>query len=324
MQLYNFELSKICSIIKQKNYSLVAIQLPEGLKIYFKEVVDFIEKNTNAKVVFSANPCYGSCDLADNLEDLGVEFLIHFGHSKIVNGKIPTYFIELHAELNLLKVVKKSLNLLGKNVGLITTIQHIKQLKEVVKFLEKNNLNIFIGKGSKRVKYNGQILGCDFSSAKNIAKKVDKFFFIGDGVFHAIGVSIATKKKVVCANPYTNEILEINGDKILRKRFSLIEKAKNYKNFGIIIGEKIGQRRINLALKLKEISEEKNKNAYLISLNEINENIDYLRMDCFVSTACPRIAIDDALKFKKIVLTPIEFKIALGINKWEDYRFDEM
>lgn len=323
MHSYNFELKKICKIVNQKNYSLVAIQLPEGLKIYFKEILEFIEKNTKAKVVFSANPCYGSCDLADNLKELGVEFLVHFGHSKITKGKIPILFIELHSQIDVLNAVGKSLKLLNKNVGLITTVQHVKQLKKVKNFLEKNKFNVFIGKGSKRVKYNGQILGCDFSSAKNIANKVDNFLFIGSGVFHAIGVSISTNKKVVCANPFTNEVFEIEEDKILKKRFGLIEKAKNYKNFGIIIGEKFAQRRINLALKLKKIAEEKNKKAFLISLNEVNENIDYLLLDAFVSTICPRVAIDDIAKFKKIILTPQEFEIVLGIRKWKDYELDE-
>lgn len=320
---YDFELNKVCNLINKKNYSLVGIQLPEGLKIYFSKIIEFIEKKTKAKVIFSADSCYGACDLA-NLKYLGVEFLIHFGHSKITKGNLPSLFIEVHSSVNVLNSVKKAKKLLKKNVGLITTIHHIKELEKVRQFLRKNNFNVFIGKRSKRVKYNGQILGCDFSSAKSIAEKVDNFLFIGDGFFHAIGVAVATSKEVVIANPYTNEVIKANGEEILRKRFSLIEKAKNYKNFGIIIGEKIGQRRTSLALNLKEVAEKKNKKAFLISLNEVNENIDYLDVECFVSTLCPRVAIDDIARFKKIILTPQEFEVVLGIKKLDDYKFDEI
>jgi len=33
-------------------------------------------------------------------------------------------------------------------------------------------------------------------------------------------------------------------------------------------------------------------------------------LDCYVSTACPRLAIDDYLQYKKPIITPIELEIA--------------
>ena len=47
-------------------------------------------------------------------------------------------------------------------------------------------------------------------------------------------------------------------------------------------------------------------------------------VDCFVSTSCPRIAIDDYLQYKIPVLTPIELEIVLGKRKWEEYQFDQI
>jgi 2-(3-amino-3-carboxypropyl)histidine synthase len=46
------------------------------------------------------------------------------------------------------------------------------------------------------------------------------------------------------------------------------------------------------------------------------------QLDAFVSTACPRLAIDDYLRFRKPMLTPIELEVALGARKWDDYLFD--
>jgi 2-(3-amino-3-carboxypropyl)histidine synthase len=48
------------------------------------------------------------------------------------------------------------------------------------------------------------------------------------------------------------------------------------------------------------------------------------KVDAFVSTACPRIAIDDALRYKRPMLTPIELEVALGVRAWEDYAFDSI
>ena len=41
-------------------------------------------------------------------------------------------------------------------------------------------------------------------------------------------------------------------------------------------------------------------------------------------TACPRIAIDDSIMYKKPLLTPQELEIAIGKRKWEDYEIDEI
>ena len=46
------------------------------------------------------------------------------------------------------------------------------------------------------------------------------------------------------------------------------------------------------------------------------------RVDAFVSTACPRLAMDDYSRYDKPVLTPIEAEVALGIREWDDYVFD--
>src|SRR3989442_5448226 len=48
------------------------------------------------------------------------------------------------------------------------------------------------------------------------------------------------------------------------------------------------------------------------------------RVDAWVNTACPRIAIEDILQYKQPMLTPQEFEIVLGERTWDDYVFDEI
>lgn len=320
---YDLELNKICRIINEKKYKKVMVQIPEGLKIYINEIIETIENETDALVILSGAPCYGACDIVENDAD----FLVHFGHSMITEPKIPYFFAECRANIDISKIVEKSVKYLEKNVGLITTVQHVHKINEVKNILERNGKNVFVGKGSKRVKYPGQVLGCDFSSALSIRDKVDCYLYVGSGNFHPLGVSIATKKKVIAADPYSNEIRELGElkEKILRQRYAAIELAKNANKFGIIVGEKIGQRRIGLAGKLKNMLEKNGKNAHLISLNEIKpEYLLYLNYDCFVCTACPRIAIDDYLRYENPILTPIEIEIMLGKRRFEDYVFDQI
>ncbi|PIV67773.1 MAG: diphthamide biosynthesis enzyme Dph2 [Euryarchaeota archaeon CG01_land_8_20_14_3_00_38_12] len=323
MSEYDFELNKICKIINEKKYRKIMVQIPEGLKIYHEKIVSTIENGTDAVVILSGEPCYGACDINEGDAD----FLVHFGHSMITEPGIPYFFAECRSNIDVLKVVEKSEGYLEKNVGVLTTVQHINKIGEIKDILEKKGKNVFVGKGGKRIRYPGQVLGCDFSSALSIMDKVDCYLYVGTGNFHPLGVSIATKKKVIAADPYSNEISGLEGlkEKILRQRYAAIEKAKQGERFGIVVGGKTGQKRLGTAEKLKEMLEKNGKNAHLISLNEIKpEYLLYLNYDCFVCTACPRIAIDDYSMYEKPVLTPVEIEILLGKRRFEDYVFDQI
>lgn len=82
---------------------------------------------------------------------------------------------------------------------------------------------------------------------------------------------------------------------------------------------------MELAKELRQKAEQKGKEAFLIMLDEVTpEALLSFKADAFVNTACPRIAIDDAARYKVPLLTPIEFEIALGARKWEEYKFDEI
>ena len=67
------------------------------------------------------------------------------------------------------------------------------------------------------------------------------------------------------------------------------------------------------------------KKGYLPALEHIGPDlIDFYPVDAFVNTACPRIAIDDAVRYRKPLITPFELEVALG-KKWETgYMFDEI
>ncbi|MFP4523539.1 MAG: diphthamide synthesis protein [Candidatus Nanoarchaeia archaeon] len=79
---YDLEIDRICNIILEKKYSLVALQLPEGLMPYAKQIVDAIVKKTQAQVYIWAGSNFGACDIPLHIEKLGVDALFHFGHSK--------------------------------------------------------------------------------------------------------------------------------------------------------------------------------------------------------------------------------------------------
>ena len=79
---YNLELDKVIKRIKDGNVKKACIQLPDGLKPKAKEITDKIEKETDAEVLIWLGSCFGACDIPEQVEKLGVELIIQWGHSE--------------------------------------------------------------------------------------------------------------------------------------------------------------------------------------------------------------------------------------------------
>ncbi len=306
------------------------IKIPDGLQHLSKKISDFLEER-GKEVIISANTCYGACDFHGEMD---VDKIIYIGEAEMPYLRklypLPVDFLEVYAPYDVEEVIKKAIPLLeGKEIGITTITPYIPQLKKSFEILKKGGFIPVVGKKGRRTAYDGQVLGCDLSAATSISSLVDSFLYIGDGFFHPLGLSLATEKEVIVANPSQGKVMkdEIKHMKneILKKRYAIVAKAMNGEKIGIIIGEKLGQQRLELARRLKKMAQEKGFSAYLFSANVVSpEKIDYLDIDFFISTACPRIAIDDAEIYKKPLLTPIEAEIIFGERDWENYEFDQI
>jgi 2-(3-amino-3-carboxypropyl)histidine synthase len=345
LSTYEIDLDEICKIVLEKGYTTIGLQLPEGLKIYAEVMKDYIadrveHQGSEVNIIISGETCYGACDLLDpQFKQLGVQCIFHLGHTELPSQKksdIPVIFISTPSKVSLNKVLKKFLTYLKENkleygsnptIGLITTVQHINLLNDVQKYLTKSKLKSVIGKGDKRIKFDGQVLGCNFTSANSISSKIDLFLYIGSGNFHPLGVMLATGKKVIVADPYTNEIrdLEKVHNTILRQRSGAIARAMDTQTFGILISLKPGQNRTKLALEIQKLIKIHKKKSYLIAMDEFNPfKLKAFKVESLVSVGCPRVAIDDYLKYDVPILTHIELEIVLGDRTWDQYEFDQI
>jgi len=323
MKSFDFEEERIKQEITNLGAKRVLLQLPEGLKPEGPRLAKIIEK-TGALPIISADPCYGACDLATaEAERLGIDLIIHFGHAKLLKHEpISTVYVEARATITVAEAIEKSVPLLSKygKIGLTTTVQHVQTLDEAREILVRAGKTVVIGDAG-RVNYPGQVIGCDYSNVKSVANGVEAFLFIGGGRFHALGVALSTSKPTIIADPYENRAYSIDEEaqKILKQRWACIEEAEQAKTFGVLIGLKLGQKRLDKALKIKEIAEKNGKTAFLFAIREISPEalLEFPSVDAYVNTACPRISLDTPSKFLKPVLTINEFMVVSGESSWE-------
>jgi 2-(3-amino-3-carboxypropyl)histidine synthase len=100
------------------------------------------------------------------------------------------------------------------------------------------------------------------------------------------------------------ETLKNQNEQFMRKRFALKELAKDAKNYAILVSTKKGQENMKTAIELEKKIRAGGKNAILLVSDLIRPDY-YLGMgfDCFICTACPRIAYDDHLQFRAPVIS---------------------
>jgi 2-(3-amino-3-carboxypropyl)histidine synthase len=324
VKCFDFEEERLKQEISRLNAKLVLLQMPEGLKPEAPRIAKLVEK-AGALPIISADPCYGACDLATSeAESLDVDLLVHFGHAKLLkHEKVPTLYLEARATLPLDAAVVSSMSLLSgySKIGLATTVQHVQTLDAVREILVRSGKTVEIG-DTRRLSYPGQVIGCDFSNVKSVAADVDAFLFIGGGKFHALGVALATSKPTIIADPYGGIAYSVHEEtqRILKQRYASIEEASRAKNFGILVSLKPGQKHMDEALKIKASVEKMGKNVWLFAVREIIPDVlaEFPTVDAYVNTACPRISLDDASKFRKPVLTVQEFMVVSGESSWEN------
>jgi len=247
-------------------------------------------------------------------------------NKRLLDQENPVELSAEDAQEKFLDAVGRLSPLTGTKLGLVGSIQHLHLLPEFHDRLEEAGYDVTIPLGGARLSFPGQVLGCNYSGDQD---DIGHYLFLGSGDFHPIGLVLHTGKPLAMLDPYSGDAKEMSLERIeriLRQRFGLIMACDNAQSFGILIGEKPGQMRRTLALRMKRMLEKHGKKGYLLALEHIGpELIDFYPVDAFVNTACPRIAIDDAVRYRKPLLTPFELEVALGEKQWElGYQFDEI
>ena len=299
-------INEIDELLKEKNARRVMVQLPEGLKISAGKLIEELEKR-GYECMLHVEPSFGACDLADrDAKMMGCDVLLHIGHAVFMkNTVMPVIYYEYFIDYDFTPLLAKHMQMLTnyKKIGLLTTVQFAKSMDRVKKFLESRGKVVFVGR-NKRSGYEAQVLGCDFSAAKEIEEKVDCFLFLGSGKFHPAGFK--TNKPFFVCDMEHGKVYNI-GEEIRKmeiKRRLAIEKARNAKSFAIYVSTKGGQYNLSIAETLKERLINAGKNAFIIVANTLTKDkIEGMGVDVIVNTACPRLREDSKL-FGKIILNP--------------------
>jgi len=337
--VYDLKINEVLDFVRKRGIEKLLLQFADGLKQYSCSVVEEVSREMpNVEVMVSGSSCYGACDVAfEEALKVGADGIAHYGHTPFPETfayanklGIDTFFVEAFSRVKFLsEAVNKALDVLCSmkdvvDVGVTASLQEVPYIALVRQRLEEEGYRVHVGVGSNRVKYAGQVLGCDYTSALSIKNRVEVFIHLGGGLFHALGLGLATRVPVVLCDPYRGEAKEIGHEvkKVKSARhyyvFRAMEEARHY---CIIVGCKWRQRHLYSAMRVKKLLEKRGKKVCLLTLYEVSPQAleNFPEPDAFVITACPRIPIDDYMNYRRPVLTVLEALIVAGELKLEEW-----
>ncbi|KAK4872628.1 hypothetical protein RN001_014657 [Aquatica leii] len=319
---YNFEIPKTIWRIQELAAKMVALQMPEGLLLFATTISDIIREFTNADMVIMGDVTYGACCIDDiTAKALGVDLLVHYGHSCLVpmdpsSGlKVLYVFVDIKIDtLHFIETVKLNFPV-DKKLGLVSTIQFVATLQAVSTQLQNYGYTVSIPQFKPLSP--GEILGCTAPTVKC----VDVIIYLGDGRFHLEAAMIANPKiEAFRYDPYSKKLTReyYEHQEMLEMRHKAITDATNAGTFGVIMGTLGRQGSPKVVEHLQKRLHDLNKESVIILLSEIfPAKLDlFTKLDAFVQVACPRLSIDWGRSFNKPLLTPFELSVMVKDAQW--------
>nr|NVI70982.1 putative diphthamide biosynthesis protein 1 [Cucujiformia] len=240
----------------------------------------------------------GACCVDDfTANSLGVELLVHYGHSCLIpldqthGVKVLYIFVDIRIDpLHFVDTIKHNFPVTTK-IGLVSTIQFLTTLHAVTNELKDFGFEVSLPQCKPLSA--GEILGC----TAPVLGCADVIIYLGDGRFHLEAIMIANPKiPAYRYDPYekefTKEYYQHEEMKSIRKK--CIDESLLNNKFGVIMGTLGRQGNPKVVEYIRNRLSNMCKKVVVILLSEIYAKKLELfpQLGSFVQVACPRLSID--------------------------------
>ncbi|XP_067118340.1 2-(3-amino-3-carboxypropyl)histidine synthase subunit 2 isoform X2 [Centruroides vittatus] len=304
--IYSFyEIDRCIDWIKSNAFEKVALQFPDEMLKDSCQISLALQNHTESNIYILADTSYGSCCVDEvAAEHVSADALIHFGHSCLSStDRLPILYIFCNMPFDIPNAREEFQRLipdLNSFVVLLYDTSYAYVINDFTEELKKDYINVIPSKlvfpkqsdinstcDSSNTN-NEDIIKCNrqIKLPENISLEQCKMFYIGtEGPTLNSLIMTLNLSKFYSYNPFTLRGREesVNINQALRKRYYLIEKAKDAQMVGILVG--------TLGV-----------SKYLTVIKHLKELIK--------KAACSENSLIDSKEFYQPILTPFELEIA--------------
>ncbi|XP_076355069.1 diphthamide biosynthesis 2 isoform X1 [Tachypleus tridentatus] len=339
-----YELRKCVYWIKENGYTRVALQFPDEMLNNCTAVCVAIQREVNCQVFVLADTSYGSCCVDEvAAEHVSADAIIHFGHSCLSStSRLPVLYIFGKQPLDSVHAVEEFRKMFPdreSHVILIYDVVYSHSASQVCEELQKRYPNLLISKLD--INLSPVNKDCNSEQMNNICsatvirrcgrlinlpreKVIDEYciFYMGLETLSLKNFLVNFTKCRFCVyDPVrkNSRWFTIEGSRLLKRSYYLIECVKDAKIIGILVGTLAVSNYRDIIDRLKTIIKLAGKKSYTLAMGRINpaKIANFPEIDVFVLVACGENSLIDSKEYYKPIVTPFEVELGCNIaRKW--------
>ncbi|CAH1971071.1 unnamed protein product [Acanthoscelides obtectus] len=292
-----YEIDKCAQWIKTNNFHNVCLQFPDYLLPDSSTVALRLEAKLGEKVYILGDTAYESCCI-DYIAaaHINADAIIHFG---------PVCFSQTSATIPYLIIHEKhQLN--------------IENLKHAIGDLKTNRLIVLVDTPYIHILdriealKNDSVTICSADKIEGLSSD-QKFVFVGEPGRKLTNIVFALKPQEMYwfKDSLHKYVMDV---RVLKRRNYLMEKIRDSRTIGIVIGTLGVKNYLNVIARMKELINLSRKKYYIISVGKptVAKLANFPELDVYVMVTCAMNEIYDSRDFCQPIATPFDVEIALN------------
>ena len=314
---YDFQMAEVVARAKQLKARHVGLQLPDGLLLYATTIADLLRFYADGpEVTIMGDVAYGACCIDDlTARSLGVDFLVHYGHSCLVpidQTTVKTMYVLVRIKWDidhLVRSIAAAHAVFDPEIckfSLQGTVQFSDSLPKLQASLEALGFDCEIPHCKPLGP--GETLGC----TSPLLCTDRTILFVADGRFHLEAAMMANPTlKAFRYDPYVKKLLieSFDHDQMNQIRSQAICAARGAKRVGLILGTLGRQGSVGLLESLRALIESKGVETFTLLMSEVDDSklVPFGdEVHAWVQVACPRLSLDWGEFYSKPLLSSYE------------------
>ncbi|VEN44739.1 unnamed protein product [Callosobruchus maculatus] len=293
-----YEIEKCTQWIKIHDFHKVCLQFPNYLLPDSSEVASRLEDKLGENVYILGDTAYESCCI-DYIAaaHLNADAIIHFGPVCFsqTSASIPYLNIYEKHDLNVVKLKHAIEGLRNDKLIILVDTPYIHVLDSIEEAIKDQNVQIFRA-----------------DKTESLPVK-HKLVFVGDPGRKLMNIFLSFQPQKLYW--FTNSLEEYVMDTVvLKKRNYLMEKIRDSRTIGIIIGTLGVKNYLNLIDRMKKVISASRKKYYIISVGRptVAKLANFPELDVYLMITCAMSEIYDSRDFYQPIATPFDVEMALN------------
>jgi len=334
----HYEIQRCVLWIQENSFLKVALQFPDQL-LHCADVIalKLLEKVQSALIYVLADTSYSSCCVDEvAAEHAAADAIIHFGPACLTPcNRLPVLYIFGKQIVDVQHVAQEFLDVVpntSMDSILIFDVSYFHASDSIYKTLSQYYLNLC--QSELIIPTHGPTKDHASSDDNNYCVingrrlKLKKGLVIEDYVLFFIGQEGPLLTKLLMTlnrcqlfsyDPHLRRARKesVNVNKLLQKRYYAVEKARDSRIVGILMGTLGMSRYLDVIERLKSVARHAGKKTYTIVVGRLNPSklANFPEIDVFVFVACPDNSLLDSKEFYRPIITPFEFELACVENR---------